>query len=411
MLVAEELLKQTAFMMNSIIRLIAVCCIISSVACNNEKATYSKSKDTTEVDLSSISQVQIAISTDSVDMQKAEKIEKLVKKLEKYRQFNGVLLVAEKGKVIYTGEVGNATFNPDKAADVHTPFHLASVSKQFTAAGIMILAKEGKLQIDDSVSKYIPELPYKGITIRHLLNHTSGVPRFTNYIPNYLKYWDSCQFAGVEDVPYILKEHAPPKEYNPGRRFSYNNTGYILLAVIIQRVSGMNYAAFIKEKIFKPVGMNESFVYNIHDLTDSKERAMGYSVYRRSYVSDEDDIRNGLLGEKGIYASAIDLYKWDQALYSDALFPDTLLSEAFSRGTLQNGRKINYGFGWRLLPKEDSLVYHFGHWRGFRAAIVRVLDDEVTVIALNNTGTRRLRYLVSNVLDIVYEDKEEKPKF
>lgn len=380
-------------------------------SCRDNTSTTAVLKDTVSAIEPELLQADLTVSQDSADLLKADKIEKIIKRLEKYRQFNGVLLVAEKGRIIYSGEVGNATFNPDRPADIHTPFHLASVSKQFTAAGIMLLVKEGKIGLDDSVSKYIHELPYKGITVRQLLNHTSGVPRFTNYIPNYLKYWDSCRIAEAEDVPYILKHHEPGKEYNPGRRFSYNNTGYILLAVIIQRVSGMSYADFIEQKVFKPLGMDESFVYNINDLSDHKNRALGYAIYRRSYVPDEDDIRNGLLGEKGVYCSAADLYKWDQALYTDRLFPDTLLAEAFSRGKLLNGREINYGFGWRLLPKEDSLVYHFGHWRGFRTSIVRVINDEVTVIALNNTGTRRLRYLVSKVLDIVYEDKDRKPRF
>jgi len=355
--------------------------------------------------------VDLTISNNEINSTRAFEIDELLKALASQKRFNGTVLVAVKGKIIYQSAIGKADYINSKDLDINTSFHLASVSKQFTATAIMMLEEEGKLEYTDLVNKYLPDLPYTGITIENLLNHTSGVPDISEYIPQFLRVWDTCKIAENDDVLYMLSTAKPGIKFHPGRRFSYSNTGYILLALVIERVSGKMYKEFIEEKIFKPLNMNHSFVYNYSNLNFCPTRAKAYNQYKYTYVPFEDDIRNGLLGEKGIYSSAIDLFKWDQALYSEKLVSKETLIKAFSRGQLANGKVVNYGFGWRMPANENNLVYHFGFWKGSRAAIIRIMNDRFTIIILNNTSSRKLKFISRKIIDILYEDREDKPKF
>jgi CubicO group peptidase (beta-lactamase class C family) len=275
---------------------------------------------------------------------------------------------------------------------------------------IMLLKEDGKLNYDDDVKKYIPELPYEGITIRHLMTHTSGVPNIMNYIPNYITFWDSCAFATNKDMVFMLNKHKPSLRYKSGNRFSYNNTGYVLLALVVENISKMSFADFAEKRIFKPLRMEDSKVYSLVKEPLFKDRAHGYGVSRSYYSLDEDDIRNGLTGEKGVYSSVIDLFKWDQALYTDFLVSDTTLNEAFSYAHLNNGRQIPYGFGWRKSKEDETIVYHFGHWRGFKTCIIRFTKDRKTIILLNNTGNRRIKYFSKELIKILYEGVSDKPQ-
>jgi CubicO group peptidase (beta-lactamase class C family) len=355
--------------------------------------------------------VDLKKSEKEAHIEKASHIEEVLNKLASHKQFNGTVLVAEKGKVIYKGAIGKADYANSTNLDINTSFHLASVSKQFTAMGIMMLEEEGKLNYYDTINQYLPDFPYTGITIENLLNHTSGVPDISEYIPQFLGVWDTCKIAENEDVLYMLSTMKPGIKFYPGRRFSYSNTGYILLAIIIEKVSGSSYKDFMNERIFKPLNMNHSFVYDYSNLNYCPPRARAYSLYKYTYVPFEDDIRNGLLGEKGIYSSVVDLFKWDQALYTEKLVSKETITKAFSRGHLANGKLINYGLGWRMPPKENDLVYHFGFWKGSRASIIRILDDQYTIIILNNTSSRKLKYISRQIISILYDEREDKPIF
>ncbi len=342
---------------------------------------------------------------------RAAMIDSVIERYVAKKQFNGVVLVGENDHLVYQGVKGFGNHRKFEPLTLNTSFHLASVSKQFTAVAIMMLEEEGRLRYTDTVGGYFENFPYKGITIEQLLNHTSGLPDISEYIPQFLGFWDTCKIAVNEDVPWILTNLKPAVKFLPGRRFSYSNTGYIILALIIERVSGRSYSAFVKERIFDPLGMEHSFVYQYDDLHGCPVTAKAYTSYKHVYVPFEDDIRNGLVGEKGIYASAPDLYKWDQALYTDKLISRQTLNKAFSRGTLENGKPVNYGYGWRIPRKADNIVYHFGNWKGSRAAFIRVLDDRYTIILLNNTSSRKLRAITRDILDILYHDQENKPDF
>lgn len=352
--------------------------------------------------------VSLQISQRKKDLEKAVKIRQYCNRLSR-GIFNGCVLVAKDSRIIFDTALGNAHFNPKVPLNLHTSFHLASVSKQFTAMGITLLKQDGKLDFDDEVGKHINDFPYKNVTIRHLLTHTSGLPNMMNYRENFLSFWDSCKVAENKDVPYMLKSKAANYRIVPGRRFSYNNLNYVLLALIIENVSGKSFDAFTQERIFDKLKMKDSKVYdfNKHSLNG---KACGYNTNGRWYSKDEDDIRNGLVGDKGIYSSVIDLYKWDQALYSNVLVDQKLLKETFENGSLENGRKIQYAFGWRKSKTEPQIVYHFGHWRGFNTCIIRFTEDKNTIIILNNTNYRHLKSVADNLIKVLYEEEQGVPK-
>lgn len=355
--------------------------------------------------------VDLEVSKKEVHKKIASQIDEILDKLSSRKQFNGAMLIAEDGKIIYNSVKGKGNYNKDVDLELTTAFHLASVSKQFTAMAIMMLEEEGKLKYSDTINQYFRDFPYEGITIEQLLNHTSGVPDVSEYIPQFLGFWDTCKIAVNQDVLYMLNNVRPGIKFYPGRRFSYSNTGYILLALIIEKVSGLPYQDFLENRIFKPLNMQNTFVYDIGDLNSCPSRANAYNVYRYTYVPYEDDIRNGLVGEKGIYSSVIDLFKWDQALYTERLVSKETLEKAFSKGKSKSGRLVNYGYGWRIPRKENNIVYHFGYWKGSRAGLIRILDDKYTIIILNNTSSRRLRYIVRKTIGILYEGRKDKPKF
>jgi CubicO group peptidase (beta-lactamase class C family) len=224
------------------------------LSCGKSKKEVPVKKISTQLDSAGYIIYDLAVSQDSIHRIKAKKIEDLFNRLHKNKQFNGAVLVAEDGKIIYSDAKGYANFSTKKELTVHSSFHLASVSKQFTAMAIMMLQEEGKLNYDDDVQKYLPDLPYQGITIRHLLNHTSGVPNILNYIPHFITFWDSCAVAQNCDLPFMLKRNRPSVQFKPGQRFSYNNTGYVLLALIVENVSKTPFNEFVEKEYLKDLG-------------------------------------------------------------------------------------------------------------------------------------------------------------
>jgi CubicO group peptidase (beta-lactamase class C family) len=385
---------------------LVICVLLFVLACNTEsrKETKVVKADTSLV----LMQYNLNKTLDASGRDKALKIEQLLK--SKFRDFNGALLISENGRIIYDTAIGFSDFKTKTKLSIHSSFHLASVSKQFTAMGIMMLKEDGKLNYDDSVVKFLPGLPYKEITIRQLLNHTSGLPNITNYIPHFLTFWDSCEVATNEDILFTLNKNKPGLQSKPGTRFSYNNTGYVLLGLIVEKVSGIPFDKFIQDRIFKPLQMNDSRVYSLVNNCEVPNRVYGFSRYKGGHSPDEDDIRNGMVGEKGVYSSVIDLYKWDQALYANVLVSQASMKEAFEYGHVKSGRKINYGFGWRKAKDYDDVVYHFGHWRGFKACIIRFTSDKNLIVILNNTGNRRLKQMALSITDILNNGDKEKSR-
>ncbi|MFV8352930.1 serine hydrolase [Flavobacterium sp. XS2P14] len=307
-----------------------------------------------------------------VAQNKASELDKLMKQANASGVFNGSILVAENGKVIYRKAFGYANKETKQLLKPEFCFDLASVSKQFTAMGIMILKERNKLSYDEKITKYFPEFPAYGkdISIRNLLNNTSGLPL-------YQPFANKDNLTNSEILKIIEEREA--LDANIGDRYVYNNAGYIMLGLIIEKVSNMSLAEFLKENIFKPLKMKNTLVGDAPKI-DLKNRALGYSV-----IGELDDYKVSHTGSTSMFSNVDDLFLWDQALYSEKLVSKKTLEEAFTPVVLNNGSLSNYGFGWFLTPEKKS-VNHSGSDFGYRTFIMRNLDKKNTYIWLTNGG-------------------------
>lgn len=308
--------------------------------------------------------------------------------------FNGTILFAENGQIIFSEACGYANLKTKEPLTMESAFQLASISKPITALAVMILKQDGKLGIDDSVNKYIPELPYPGITIRHLLTHRSG-------LPNYM-YFAEEDWANKEvplrnqDVIDLMVKNQYKPYYLPDKRYNYSNTNYALLAYIIEKVSGTKFEEFVQKRIFDPCKMVNSRIYNKNVSPINTNLVVGYPSSR---YEAENTFLNGVVGDKGIYCSAYDLLMLDQALYTDKILTEATRREAFTPQHKDLHLNDNYGLGWRLDLTDSSnpAIYHTGWWKGFRTYFIRELGEKRTIIILCNTprasrfNTRDLR--------------------
>ena len=331
--------------------------------------------------------------------------------------FSGVLLIAEKGKPVYHKAFGFENFDKQKKTDTTSVFELASVSKQFTAMTIMMLKERGKLNYDDSVAKYIPGLPYPGVTIRHLLNHTSGLPDYQEVME---KNWDKSKVAGNDDnIEYLIK-YRPLKHFRPGRAYEYSNTGYMLLASITEKVAQQDFIDFCRENIFTPLQMTTTNIRLQREKAQLPNMAWGY-IYKRDkhrYVrADSFPKYNYTIwlghrtGPGRISSTTADLLKWDRALYTEKLVKKATLEEAFTAAKLKNGLPSLYGFGWALEthPLLGRVVRHSGNNPGYRTHIIRYIDADKTIILLCNNEHKKYQEIVKGVEQIVGSYREITP--
>ncbi len=307
--------------------------------------------------------------------------------------FSGVVLVAENGTLFYHKAFGYREFEIQTPLQVSDIFELASVSKQFTAMIIMMLKEKGKLAYDDLIEKYL-EIPYKGITIRHLLTHSSGLPDYQDIMD---KYWDKSKVAGNPECIDYLNKYAPPKRFEPGEKYEYSNTGYLLLASIAEKASGKDFIQLCRKWIFRKLKMKSTDIRTLEKKEKTKNFAIGhiYVTERNKYVradsfpsSDYTIWLGNREGPGRISSTATDLLKWDRALYTEKLIKQPTLVEAFSPMKLKDDSFSNYGFGWSL--RSDSvlgkIVYHTGDNPGYKTQIIRYIDKNKTIILLNNNA-------------------------
>ena len=316
--------------------------------------------------------------------------------------FGGVVLVADKGKAIYHKAFGFANMETKQKLDTTSIFELASVSKQFTAMLIAMLHEEGKVNYDDLVENYLPGLPYKGITIRHLLNHTSGLPDYQKLMD---EKWDKSKVATNEDILRYLKKFHPPILFTPGEKYEYSNTGYVLLGTIAEKSSGKDFVVLCHERIFNPLGMTSTNIRTKKEKDTIADFALGYiyvhekNKYVRADSFPSSNYTIWLGGRKGpgrISSTSSDLLKWDRALHTDRLANSQTMNKIFSPAKLNDGSFSNYGFGWMV--RSDSLlgkvVYHTGDNPGYKAEILRYIDQDKTVIVLCNNAHSKFDELV-----------------
>ena len=320
------------------------------------------------------------------------------------KDFSGVVLIAENGKPVYQKAFGYREFESKTPLQTTDIFELASVSKQFTAMIIMMLKEKGLLNYDDSVSKYL-EIPYKEITIRHLLTHTSGLPDYQDIMD---KYWDKSKVAGNPDCIEYLNKYAPPKHFEPGEKYEYSNTGYMLLASIAEKASGNDFIEMCRNWIFKKLKMKSTDIRTLEEKKETKNFAIGHiyveekNKYIRADPFPSSNYTIWLGNRKGpgrVSSTAADLLKWDRALYGNYLVKQSTLQEAFSPMKLNNGNFSDYGFGWEL--RNDSLsgkiVQHNGDNPGYKTQIIRYIDKKKTVILLNNNAYSNFNSLIKQL--------------
>ncbi len=331
--------------------------------------------------------------------------------------FNGCILVAYDHDILYQRVHGIADPATGELLTAGHRFRLASVSKQFTGLAVMLLKQDGDLNYSDSITKHLPELPYNSITIRQLLTHTSGLPDYGPLLDQY------CEKEGDEgrrqkvatnhDVLELFVKHKPLLLFQPGTRHQYCNTGYILLALIVERITGKTFQEFMKTRVFKPSGMENTFVNPANGKLPDKLRAHGFKDDQsgQGYTEFDWHYQNGMYGDGGIYSTVDDMFKYDQILYGEKLVKQQLLSEAFSCPTLKNGEKVDYGFGWSVIQdSRGDFVAHGGGWLGFNSFFLRDYQHGNTVIILTNKAGFRPGKLAFTVYDILHGDECKMPK-
>jgi CubicO group peptidase (beta-lactamase class C family) len=343
----------------------------------------------------------IRIRTEKIEISQDKKlspeIDKWFKKLYTTTRFNGNVLVAKEGKVIYENYYGYANFQNKDTLSLAYKFQLGSVSKTFTAMAVMILKERGLLNYDDSIGKYIPGFPYKGINIRMLLSHRSGLPNY-NYFCD--AYTDRETVLYNKDVVKLMIDSIPAPYYQPNERFDYCNTNFILLAYIVEKIAGIPFEDFMRNEIFNKAGMKNTRIYINGKQARINKAATGYHFPWTVALTTYQD---GVSGDKGVYSTLEDLYLWNRVLDSNKLVKPETLAEAFLPASPEKKGNKNYGLGWRLSTSIDGskFVFHTGWWRGFNAVFLKDIKNDVLVIILSNVRTRAIYAMLPELSGII----------
>lgn len=331
----------------------------------------------------------------------AQETDELLKQYTKQNSFNGVVLVAQKGKILLEKGYGYKNAAAKTLNDSNTVFQIGSITKQFTSAIILQLQEQHKLSLQDKLSKYIPDYP-KGdsITIENLLTHTSGIYNYTNgneYIKN-----NAAKPVNLDELISSFKNM--PFDFSPGTEYRYSNSGYVLLGYIIERITGKSYFTVVNENIFKPLKMTHSGF----DFSNLKSPNKGTGYFKLSEKSTHpativDSSQSYAAG--AIYTTAGDLYKWDRALYTNSIIHDSSLQKAFTP------YKSNYGYGWVIDSSYGKkVVMHGGEISGYTGFIARIPSDEICIILLDNKSSPGLAKIAENINSILNQQPYDYPK-
>ncbi len=300
--------------------------------------------------------------------------------------FNGGVLVARKGNVVFEQYQGAGHLGGTDTITGNTPFHIASVSKTFTAMAVLKFCQEGKLKLDDAFSLFFPAFNYPGVTIRTLLNHRSGLPNYVYFMETL--GWDKKRWISNQDVlDWLISRKAEIKNIGkPDTYFAYCNTNYALLALLLEKLSGKTYAQLMQQLFFQPLQMQNSFVF------DSAQVSSVSPSYDWRGQEIPFNFLDAVYGDKNIYSTPRDLFTWDLALGSGKLFSDSLLREAYAPYSNERAGVRNYGLGWRmnLYPDGQKMIYHNGWWHGNNAAFIRLIADSTVIVVLGNKYNRNI---------------------
>lgn len=288
--------------------------------------------------------------------------------------FSGQVLVAKKDSVLYEKYKGNNVNN-------HTAFDLASVAKTFTAMAILKLAEEKKINLSDDVTKYLNNFPISGITIKMLLSHTSGLDDYVKFMQT-ADIDKSNMMSNVDLLQYIIKNKDKAQAGKPGGAFNYSNTNFAMLALIIEKVSGQLYGQYLSDKFFKPLKMEDTYVFN---SANAKTATASYYKNGKAYDLKFLDF---IYGDKNIYTTVKDMMKWDKALRDGKVFSKETMTLAYTPSSTLIADQSNYGLGWRILlvPNGKKIIYHNGWWHGNRSVFIRLLDEDAVIVILSNSS-------------------------
>ena len=306
-------------------------------------------------------------------------IESFYNKYWPKNDLSGGFLVAKNGQVLFEHYGGLANRQTKEEITAHTPIHIASVSKVLTAAVVMRLIDEGKLDLDQKVHTLLPQFPYKDITIKMLLNHRSGLPNYA-YFCDDRKIWNRSMLQN-QDILNLFEKHKFALYFKPDKKFGYCNTNYAMLALVIEKVTGLNYRIAMEKLLFEPLGMNDTFVFDYKVDKNNVSQS-----YKGNNVLYGFDFLDDVYGDKNIYSTPRDLLKFDLATYSKKFLNPKLVKQVFKGYSYEAKGVKNYGLGIRLHEWEtgEKLFYHNGWWHGNTSSYVTLKNDTVTMIALSN---------------------------
>ncbi len=318
------------------------------------------------------------------------------------------VMVIQNGRVLLAKSYGMADVENKVLSGPDVNYRLASVTKQFTAMAIMMLADEGKFSFDDPITKFFPEFPDYGkrITVRHLLNHTSGLIAYEDIIPQGTTW-------PVLDINVLrLLETQDHTYFPPGSEFRYSNTGFAFLSLIFENLSRQTYSAFLRDHIFKPLEMDGTLAYE-QGISVISHRAYGYTAQKdKGWIKTDQSLTSSVLGDGGIYSSINDLFKWDQALFTSKLVSKKMLEQAFTPGkaTLHD-KDLRYGFGWFISDYRGlRKIWHYGSSVGFSTRLERFPDKKFTVIILANRSDAPLANIPETIADMYLFDSPSAKK-
>ncbi len=323
-------------------------------------------------------------------MNKEQKTNELFSAYSGANMPGAAVMVIHKGKPLLNKTYGMANLETVTPVTAQTNFRLASVTKQFTAMCIMMLVERGELTLNTLLVDIFPNFPKYGskITIWHILQHTSGLIAYESLMPDTA----TRQILDKDILQLMIEQDST--YFAPGSTYRYSNTGYAMLAIVVEKISGQSFPQFLQTNIFEPLRMENSVAYQ-HGISEVKSRALGYTVKGDSIVLSDQSLTSAVLGDGSIYSSVNDLFKWDQALYSEKLVSAEMLKQAFTPNL------ETYGFGWRIDEyKGHFRVHHTGSTSGFRNVMMRFPDDEFTAIILTNRRDLEVASLAEALFDL-----------
>ena len=323
------------------------------------------------------------------------KIDEYLRTQMKAQQIPGVALaVVKDGKIVLARGYGLANVEHQVPVKPETIFQSGSTGKQFTATAVMMLVEEGKLSLEDKITKYFPDAPesWRAITVRHLLTHTSGM---TDYPSDFDMRRDYTEDELLQRIKAI------PLAFQPGEKWSYSNVAYATLGILIHKVSGKFYGDFLQERVFKPLEMSTARIISEADIIPN--RAAGYRV-ANGQLKNQEWVSPSLntTADGALYLTVYDMAKWDAALYTEKLLKKSSLDQMWTKATLNNGKTVGYGFGWGLAEvRGHRVIEHGGSWQGFKAQISRYVDDKLTIILFANQTRANQTKLAHDIAGII----------